>query len=166
MKRASELISTGEAARLLGVSRQHVVDLCDRGRLACERTPVHRRVRRDAVDAMRKLRQLTREEMRSLWLNRAVAARVAQDPAGVLSRARSNLSRFERIHEGSTVTTWLERWRRVLDAGPESVMEVLTSTAPEAVELRQNSPLIGVLPEHERQAVLDSFAAYWQRSTA
>jgi excisionase family DNA binding protein len=166
MKRTPELISTGEAARLLGVSRQHIVDLCDRGRLACERTPVHRRVHRDAVNAMRKRRQLTREEMRSLWLNRAVAARVAQDPVGVLSRVRGNLVRFERIHEGSTVTTWLERWRGVLDAGPESVMEVLTSTAPEAAELRQNSPFAGVLPEHERQAVLDSFAAYWRRSAA
>jgi excisionase family DNA binding protein len=166
MKRTPELISTGQAARLLGVSRQHVVDLCDRGRLAHERAPVHRRVRRDAVDAMRKRRELTREEMRSLWLNRAVAARVAQDPAGVLSRARSNLDRFERIHEGSTVARWLERWRQLLDAGPESVMEVLTSTAPEAAELRQNSPFTGVLPEHERQAVLDSFAAYWQRSAA
>lgn len=113
---------------------------------------------------MRRRLELTREEMRSLWLNRAVAARVAQDPDGVLSRARSNLDRFERIHEGSTVRTWLERWRRVLDAGPETVMEVLTSTAPEAAELRQNSPFTGVLPAHERQAVLDSFAAYWQLS--
>jgi hypothetical protein len=28
-----ELLSTGEAAALLGVSRQHVVDLCDAGAL-------------------------------------------------------------------------------------------------------------------------------------
>lgn len=161
MNRTPELISTGEAARLLGVSRQHVVDLCDRGRLACSRSPVHRRVRRDAVDALRKRRQLTREEMRSLWLNRAVAARVAQDPGSVLSRARRNLDRFERVHEGSTVMTWLKRWHRLIDAGPEAVMEVLTSTAPEAAELRQNSPFTGVLPQHERKAVLDSFAAYW-----
>jgi len=164
MKRTPEVITTGEAARLLGVSRQHVVDLCDRGRLACERTPVHRRVRRNDVEALRKRSELTREEMRSLWLNRAVAARVAQDPVTVLSRARQNLDRFALIHEGSTVTTWLERWRRVLDDGPEAVMQVLTSTAPEASELRQNSPFPGVLPEDERRAVLDSFADYWKSS--
>jgi len=163
MKRTPELITTGEAARLLGVSRQHVVDLCDRGLLACERTPVHRRVRRTDVDVLRRRGELTREEMRSLWLNRAVAARVARDPATVLSRARENLDRFERIHEGTTVATWLERWRRVLDSGPETVMEVLTSTAPEASELRQNSPFPGVLPEDERHAVLESFADYWRR---
>ena len=151
---------------MLGVSRQHVVDLCDRGQLGCERTPVHRRLRRSDVDAFRKRRELTREEMRSLWLNRAVAARVAHDPVGTLARARQNLDRFDRIHEGTTVMTWLDRWRRVLDDGPESVMEVLTSTTPEASELRQNSPFPGVLPEDERRAVLDSFTDYWRRSVA
>jgi excisionase family DNA binding protein len=166
MNEMPELITTGEAARLLGVSRQHVVDLCDRGFLACERTPVHRRVRRNDVQALRKRGELTREEMRSLWLNRAVAARVAHDPTTVLSHVRQNLDRFERIHEGTSVATWLERWRRVLDSGPEAVMEVLTSTAPEASELRQNSPFPGVLPEAERRAVLDSFADYWRRSAA
>jgi excisionase family DNA binding protein len=159
-------MTTGDAARLLGVSRQHIVDLCDRGRLPCERAPVHRRVRRDAVEAMRGRSALTREETRSLWLNRAVAARVAQDPAGVLSHARKNLERFEQIHEGSTVVTWLERWRAVLEAGPEAVMAVLTSTAPEAAELRQNSPFAGVLPDDERRAVLDSFSTHWQRPPA
>ena len=66
LNQAGELITTGEAARLLGVSRQHVVDLCDRGLLACERTPVHRRVRRTDVDVLRRRGELTREEMRSL----------------------------------------------------------------------------------------------------
>jgi len=163
----AELLTTGDAARLLGVSRQHVVDLCDRGTLPCVRTRVHRRLRRADIEAMRKrLGQLTREEMRSLWLNRAVAARVARDPSGVLMRARDNLDRFERIHEGTSASQWLERWRRVLDAGPEAVMQVLTSAAPDAAELRQNSPFAGVLPDDERRAVLDSFVSYWSRSAA
>lgn len=166
MKVMPELITTGEAARLLGVSRQHVVDLCDRGFLACERTPVHRRVRRRDVEALRGRRELTREEMRSLWLNRAVAARVAQDPSAVLTHGRRNLDRFKRIHQGTPVAMWLDRWDRVLESGPEAVMDVLTSTAPEAWELRQNSPFPGVLPEDERRAVLDAFADYWRRSAA
>ncbi|MDQ2913761.1 MAG: helix-turn-helix domain-containing protein [Chloroflexota bacterium] len=166
MRRTPEFVTTGEAARLLGLSRQHVVDLCDRGHLPCERTPVHRRVRRDVVEAMRKRNRLTREEMRSLWLNRAVAARIAMDPDRVFAHARQNLDRFERIHEGSSVAKWLERWRRVLDAGPEAVMEVLTSMAPEAAELRQNSPFAGVLSDRERHRVLDSFASHWEQSAA
>jgi excisionase family DNA binding protein len=166
MQSSFELISTGAAARLLGTSRQHVVDLCERGHLLCERTPIHRRVRRDAVEAMRRRRELTREERRSLWLNRVVAGRVAQDPTRVLSHVRRNLDRFERIHEGTSVTRWLRRWREVLDAGPEAVMEMLTSTTPEAAELRQNSPFAGVLSERERMAALASFSAHWQRTAA
>jgi excisionase family DNA binding protein len=40
----SPLLSTGEVAGLLGVSRQHVVDLCDRGDLIFVRVGSHRRV--------------------------------------------------------------------------------------------------------------------------
>jgi hypothetical protein len=42
---------------------------------------------------------------------------------------------------------WLDRWRAVLDAGIESVLDVLTSSTPHAIELRQNSPFAGVLPK-------------------
>lgn len=161
-----DTMTTGQAARVLGVSRQHIVDLCENGRLPCERANVHRRIRRDAVEALRKQRRLTREEIRSLWLNRAVAAAIARDPDAVLERARENLERFERIHEGTSVVSWLRRWRRILDDGPEAVMETLTSTVPEASDLRQNSPFSGVLPDQERRRVLDSFAEYWRRRAA
>lgn len=166
MKRTVGLITTGEAARILGVSRQHIVDLCDSGRLPCERTPVHRRVRLEAVEELRRRGALTRAELRSLWLNRAVAARIARDPVGVLTHARANLDRLEQIHEGTPVTTWLDQWRIVVDAGPERVMEILTSTLPEASELRQNSPFAGVLPDDERSAVLNAFTDYWQTAAA
>ncbi len=158
-----DLVTTGEAARLLGTSRQHVVDLCDRATLECLRTPVHRRLRRRDVEALvRGHQRMTREELRSLWLNRAVAARLARDPEVVLAHARRNLERFTQVHAGSTAQHWIDRWRDVLTKGPEVVMETLTSTAPDAAELRQNSPFPGVLPEQERREVLDSFARYWK----
>lgn len=109
---------------------------------------------------------MTREELRSLWLNRAVAARVARDPVRVLAHARKNLDRFSEVHAGSTTQHWLDRWRDVLDQGPEIVMEMLTSATPDAAELRQNSPFPGVLPERERRDVLDSFSRYWKRTEA
>jgi excisionase family DNA binding protein len=159
-----ELMTTGQAARLLGSSRQHVVDLCDRGEVTCRRTPVHRRLLRSDVEALARTRRgLTREELRSLWLNRAVAAHLARDPERVLERARRNLARFSEIHARGSAEPWLKRWQTVLDQGPEAVMETLTSTAPEAAELRQNSPFPGVLPEKERRQVLESFGKYWTR---
>ncbi|MGH3525053.1 MAG: helix-turn-helix domain-containing protein, partial [Mycobacterium sp.] len=37
------LLKTGEVAQLLGVSRQHVANLCDRGEIACVYVGTHRR---------------------------------------------------------------------------------------------------------------------------
>lgn len=161
-----DLLRTGEAARLLGTSRQHVVDLCDRGELECVRTPVHRRVRRDEVEALVRRKQVTREELRSLWFNRAVAARIARDPDRALKRARANLARLQAVHAGGSAIHWVKRWDEVLAKGPEVVMETLTSLSPDAAELRQNSPFPGVVPESERRRVLESFSRYWKHTTA
>jgi excisionase family DNA binding protein len=47
-----ELLTTGEVAVLLGSSRQHVVDLWERGLLPYVRVGTHRRVRRADVEAV------------------------------------------------------------------------------------------------------------------
>jgi hypothetical protein len=48
-----------------------------------------------------------------------------------------------------------------MEAGPEDLLQVLTSPAESAVELRQNSPFAGVLDEAERRRVLIAFRHYW-----
>jgi len=166
---SQELLTTGQAADVIGCSRQHVVDLCNAGQLPHQTTPVHRRIRREDVEEMARRRaatlqrELRREELRSLWLNRAIAGKLATDPQRVMQIAQENLARFTEIHRGGTVEHWLKAWRAVLAEGPEAVMRTLTSEAPEAIELRQNSPFPGVLSEGERLRVLDSFRKYWQR---
>lgn len=163
----TDLLTTGQAARLLGSSRQHVVDLCRRGELDYQTTGAHRRLRASDVKALaRRRRGMTREELRSLWLNRAVAAELAQDPERVLALARENLARFRQIHAGRSADRWLKRWQQILDQGPEPAMEALTSTAPEASDLRQNSPFPGALADSQRRAVLDSFDRYWKQRLA
>ena len=42
----NELLSTGEVARILGSSVQHVVDLCQRGEMPYAMVGTHRRIRR------------------------------------------------------------------------------------------------------------------------
>jgi len=159
----ARLLSTGKAAILLGSSRQHVVDLCESGQLPYLMAGKHRRIERDTIDAFLRVPvvkpELRREQLASLWLHRAVAARVVQDPANVLAHARTNLDALSREH--ASAGGWLDAWRHALDAGAEDVLQVLTSPVEAAVELRQNSPFAGVLDEAERRRVLAAFRSYW-----
>lgn len=152
-----ELLTTQQAATLLGCSRQHVVDLCASGRLPHTRIGSHRRIRRGDLHAFANVRPLRREELRSLWLHRAVAGKVVQDPDRAIAVARRNVERFREIQPRAA--TWLDSWGRILDEGPDAVLEVLTSTSRRAVDLRQNTPFVGLLSDLEQRAVIDSFTA-------
>jgi excisionase family DNA binding protein len=155
-----ELLTTGQAAALLACSRQHVVDLCERGALASRTVGAHRRVARADVEAFASappgMAARRPEQIRSLWLHRAVVGRLVRDPGRVLDKARRNLERMDRAHPAGMSAHWLARWHRLFDQGPEAVMRVLVAETEEADELRQNSPFAGVLPEAERLAVLRS----------
>jgi excisionase family DNA binding protein len=160
------LIRTGEAARLLGCSRQHVVDLCDEGKLPFVREGgSHRYVRRSDVLALID-RSLRRDQEQSRWLHGAIAGHLVAEPDLVLRQARENLDRFSNLHAGTMAGRWLDRWRVTLDSGLDHVLGVLVSEAPEAAELRQNSPFTGILPEEERRRVLDSFRRHWRTEHA
>ncbi len=155
-----DLFTTQQAAQLLGCSRQHVVDLCDAGTLPCIRIGVHRRIRRVDLEGFAPRRDLRREELLSLWLHRAVAGQVVRDPSGAIAHARRNIERFRRVQPRARV--WLEEWESILDAGPEAVLEMLTSSSRRAVDLRQNTPFVGLLREDERRAILAAFATIYR----
>ena len=168
-----DLISTGQAAHLPGCSRQHVVDLCNAGKL-----PVmhkgggrYRYVRRSDVLALTDLllptdRPLTRDQEQSLWLHVRIAGRLVEEPDLVLIRARANLDRFSKVHAGTMAERWLDIWRETLDSGTASVLDMLTSDTPLARELQQNSPFTGILSQDERRKVLDSFRQNWRMKPA
>ena len=165
-----DLIRTGEAAAILGTSRQHVVDLCNQGILWSQRSPTQRRLRRSEVEAFVGRRSanapLNRDQRQSIWLHAAVAGHLAADPAGTLERARTNLQRLRAVHPRGMPARWLTVWQWVLDGGSEAVLEVLTARTPLAMELRQNSPFAGVLSDDERQAVLRAFRDHDRRADA
>jgi excisionase family DNA binding protein len=155
---ANEMLTTGEAAIILNTSRQHVVDLCGRGDLPFVTTGRHRRVRRADVEALlTRTQRMTRDQNRSLWLGYAIAGRLVADPIEVLGKARRNLVKLRRIHSGGATNRWLAEWQKLLDGPIEGVLEALTSRAPRARELRQNSPFAGALTERERLGALAGF---------
>jgi hypothetical protein len=109
---------------------------------------------------------LTRDQLKALWLHRAVAGRLVMDPQRVMVKAAANLVRLRQVHPRGMAGIWLDRWQDVLDEGVEAVIDALTSRAPLAIELRQNSPFAGVLSESERHAVLGAFTAWWRAEHA
>lgn len=155
------MITTGDAAELLGVSRQHVVDLCDRELLESVRVGRHRRIRRSAVLEVLPA-PARRDVQRLLWLHGAVAGRLVLDPDRVIAKAKANLSRLQSIHRRGRVASLLAEWSRILDRGVDAVFDALTSRTPRAAELRQNSPFAGVLPEATRNRVLEAFQSHWR----
>jgi excisionase family DNA binding protein len=159
-----ELLTTGEAARILNTTRQHVVDLCDRGDLPFVTTGTHRRIRRADVEALRnRTQRLTRDQLRSLWLGYATAGELVAEPAHVIDKARKNLATLRAANARGAAARWLDEWERLLDGPVDGILEVLTSRTPRARELRQNSPFAGVLDEHERRRVLDAFTSTHRR---
>jgi excisionase family DNA binding protein len=163
----SPLLSTGHVASLLGVSRQHVVDLCDRGDLIFVRVGSHRRVPRFELDRILgavHVGKLTRDQERSLWLHRAVLGELVNNPEDALARVGGNLQHLRAQHLGRGMTArWLDQWQKVLDAGVDAVADVLTSQGPAALELRQNSPFAGVISQEVRSRVLAAFLRHWRR---
>jgi excisionase family DNA binding protein len=152
-----ELLTTGEAAKILNTSRQHVVDLCDRGELPFTTTGTHRRVRRSDVEALRtRTQRLTRDQRRSLWLAYAIAGRIVSDPQRGRTVARANLERMREASRGQA-RRWLEEWDRLVNGPIDALLTALVSTTPRGRELRQNNPFAGLLTESERLLVMEQW---------
>jgi excisionase family DNA binding protein len=156
---ADELLTTGEAATLLNSSRQHIVDLAERGELPYTTVGTHRRIRRADVEALRtRTQRLTRDQRRSLWLAYAVAGRIAADPHRAKKLARTNLERMRASSRGQA-RRWLDEWEHLLNGPIDDLLAMLVSPSPKGRELRQNSPFAGLLTEAERVKVFDAWKA-------
>lgn len=157
-------LSTGDVAEILGVSRQHVVDLCDRGDLPCTRFGSHRRIRKSDLTELASPR-LTHAQEKSLWLHQAVLGALMANPDEVLKTAKDNITRWKKAHrpDGMSVR-YLEQWERAIDRGVHDVVRIMVGTDERSSELRQNSPFAGVLSERQRTRVLQSFKQHWHRT--
>lgn len=150
-----ELLSTGETAALLGVSRQHVVDLCKSGALPYSLVGTHRRIRRaDAELFAAGGRRLSRDQARSLFLACAVAGRIVTDPDRAKRIARGNLEKLQQSQARGSTKVWAREWERLLDGPLTDLLTELTSPSPRSRDLRQNNPFAGLLSDEDRAGVL------------
>lgn len=159
----SDLLTTGQVATALGTSRQHVVDLCDSGRLRHVRVGTHRRIPSSELARLLRpsiSRDLSPEQERSWWLHVAVAGELVVDPARVVATARDNLARWRELHrpDGRTHQALLQ-WEGILDADIPALVSALTDRSDLGCDLRQSSPFAGVLDASRRAAVLRAYSA-------
>jgi len=98
---------------------------------------------------------LTREERRSLFLHRAIARKLVEDPEPVLQRARRTLKLMWEMHPGARPL--LREWQVLLDRAVLELVPVLLDLEPRARELRHVTPFAGVLSARERAEVYEAF---------
>ena len=151
----NDWLTTGEAGALLGVSRQHVVNLCSRGDLPFEFVGAHRRIRRADLERYRNGSvRMSPDQHRSWRLGIAIAAQVALNPDTAIATARRNLDVMRSRHPRGQAAHWLNVWDELLDGPVDAVLTALTSPTGRSRELRQNSPFAGLLSDSERQQIL------------
>jgi hypothetical protein len=145
---SDDWLTTGEAARIIGSTRQHVVDLCNRGLLPYSLVNRHL----DAFSAGS--HRMTRDQQRSFRLAMAVAGHLVTDPDGTRAAARAHLDSLSPGSSRRRGGKWRERWLALLGGPLDELLTALTADTVESRELRQNSPFVGVLTEEERTAIL------------
>ena len=153
-----DLLTTGEAAKLLNSSRQHVVNLCRRGVLPYTSIGTHRRIRRQDLEALTsRTERLRREDRRSLWLAYATAGKIVSDPSVTIERARHQIDLMRPTARGQA-RLWIDDWSQLLDGPIETLLATLTDPSLRGREMRQNSPFAGLLNDDERAAII----AHWR----
>ena len=163
-----ELLSTGEVARLIGASRQHVVDLCNTGQLASfrarqapPRPPRHGG--RLPGGARSTGAPSTAPTSCNCGRARVQAAHVALDWGGARDVAERRLAEMR----GDNHLAWFaDQWAWVLERGAEAVMETLTRRDEEAAVLQNTSPFVDLLSDDERARLTNAFIEWWSSQRA
>jgi len=158
------VLTTTQAAQLIGSSRQHVADLADRGVIRSWRAGSHRRFTREDVISYRThleaaqgtdgLNGLSLSDRKGLAFGLLIAARLVTSPDSVLDRARRNLEHLRSVHSDGSADRYLDRWAEILAGPVETLLAVLTSLDERSIELRHAAPFAGVLTEEERHSVI------------
>ena len=152
------LLRTGEVASRLGVSRQHVVDLCKQGKLPHIMVGAHRRIPEQAVMSgfVNTSDRRSDGKQQSLWLHAALIPKLVNAPDAVLGIARCNLGR-QRDRGSSRGAAYIREWESILDAGVGRVIEVFLDPSDHGATLRSCTPFTGVLSQGEVRSIKKAY---------
>ena len=92
-------------------------------------------------------------------MHSVIAGKIAAHPALVAQKVLPTIRRFKRIHAGTGTVRLLEEWERAAKAGAEALIQLCVAPTQKSQQLRQTSPLTGILTAAERKAVYDAFPA-------
>jgi excisionase family DNA binding protein len=151
-------LRTGEVASRLGVSRQHVVDLCKQGKLPHIMVGAHRRIPEQAVisSSMTTRESWSDGKQQSLWLHAALVPKLVNDPDVVLGIARGNLDR-QRDNGSSRSLAYVREWEAILDAGVGRAIQALLDQSDHGATLRSCTPFTGVLGQDEVRSIKKAY---------
>lgn len=150
-------LRTGEVASRLGVSRQHVVDLCNQGKLPHIMVGAHRRIPEAATSKFVKTRYPHSDgKQQSLWLHAALILKLVDAPDVVLGIARSNLDR-QRESGSARSAAYIREWESILDAGVGRVIEAFLDPSDHGATLRSCTPFTGVLSRDEVRSIKKAY---------
>jgi len=100
-----------------------------------------------------------RLDARSAALHAVIAGKLLASPALVEARVLPTIARFRRVHAHGGASGLLEAWERAARAGAGELARLCVDPSERGQQLRQASPLTGILLAGERRQVYDAFAA-------
>ena len=100
-----------------------------------------------------------RLDARSLTLHAVIAGRLLANPALIEARVLPTIRRFRQVHAGTGSEKLLEQWERAALAGVAELVRLCVDPSEAGRQLRQASPMTGILQARERRQVYEAFAA-------
>jgi excisionase family DNA binding protein len=147
-----EMVTTGRAAEMLGVSPRTVARMIDRGQLEGYRIGGQRRV---PVTALPRSSHPDRGRVPSFsrLLGVLLASELIHDPDRAFEIARRNIGR-QRERPTQSIA-WTDRWERLVDASDVArIVEILTDPDDRS-GMRQTHPFRGLVSEEHRRSALE-----------
>lgn len=97
---------------------------------------------------------LSREAELSWQLHRAVLPYLRQDWPTAQRVIRKNIALLKRRPRARLAEGWVREWEHAAELGPDAIAAVAMTEGERGDDLRQVSPLAGVLPQEVRLQVL------------